>query len=479
MAATIEPKTIYPSNIKPTMRAMMLSQCSAFYWGPPGIGKSEIAMDFANDLGIAFCDVRLSQREPTDVRGMPVPVKENGLIVGVVWIAPSEFPLDVDQTFYRDVEAIDMTISFKRLNPTGLNGIHHIPDPQITVRSINRKLEAIVANQTLTDFTVQLVDKAEAEAVRAKGGSLDDLLALEPHAGRIEYRIVGKAKAVLAFEEMNSGQPMVLAACYQIIHDRVIADQHLNDDILIIAMGNNENDRGVAFQMPEPLLNRMIHYNVKHSTKDWINWAQKSQQEPSTVAYIQRFGQKLFDHKPGSGAKGFATPRSWTRVSKVLLALAANPRVDLTEDELRATIYGSIGDGVGAEFFEFRKIAEKLPTSDDVLSGRVKKLGDCEADRTAIGHLITNSVLYSLLNEDGALQAKGIDETSKSKERREWYDRVDNYIVFALTNFKADINVMGIRAALNNLGLPINGKDCARWASFVGKYKDLLIDTYK
>lgn len=478
MANAIEAKTISPSDIKPIMRLMLLSGTAAFFWGPPGIGKSEIALDFANELGVAFCDVRLSQRTPTDVRGMPIPVKENGETVGVVWVAPSEFPLDIDETFYRDCEAIDMRFSFAKLNPTGTNGIHHIPDPQVTVRSLNRKLEPVLLSKTLTDFTVQLVDKAEAEAVRAAGGGLAELAALEAHAGRIEYRIEGKAKAVLAFEEMNSAQPTVLAACYQIIHDRIIADKHLNDDILVVAMGNREDDRGVAFKMPEPLLNRLFHYNVKESAKDWVKWALNSQQDPTVVGFIQRFEDKLFDHKPGSGAKAFSTPRSWTSLSRVLKAAKTDSRIVLTEDQLRATIYGRVGDGVGLEFYEFRQVGESLPTVEDILTGRVNKLTlTSEADRTGIGYLLTNSLLYHLRNADAELMARGIDEMSNDKERNDWYAKVDYYIDFAVQNFKAEVNVMGIRTALQAHGLPINGMRCAKWSVFVKKYKDAMIDS--
>ena len=42
-------------------------------WGAPGLGKSSILRDVARELGIGFIDVRLAQREPVDIRGLPVP----------------------------------------------------------------------------------------------------------------------------------------------------------------------------------------------------------------------------------------------------------------------------------------------------------------------------------------------------------------------------------------------------------------------
>ena len=47
-------------------------------WGAPGVGKSAVIQSVAADRQIGFVDVRLSQREPVDIRGLPVP-KEDGV----------------------------------------------------------------------------------------------------------------------------------------------------------------------------------------------------------------------------------------------------------------------------------------------------------------------------------------------------------------------------------------------------------------
>ncbi len=45
-------------------------------WGAPGIGKSTILRRIAEERGIGFIDIRLAQREPVDIRGLPVPNNE-------------------------------------------------------------------------------------------------------------------------------------------------------------------------------------------------------------------------------------------------------------------------------------------------------------------------------------------------------------------------------------------------------------------
>ena len=48
-------------------------------WGAPGLGKSTIIRDVAKEFGIGFIDVRLAQREPVDVRGLPADVFPSGI----------------------------------------------------------------------------------------------------------------------------------------------------------------------------------------------------------------------------------------------------------------------------------------------------------------------------------------------------------------------------------------------------------------
>ncbi len=56
-------------------------------WGAPGIGKSAIVGQAAAAAGVPLIDLRLSQLEPTDLRG--IPVHEDGR---VRWVPPEELP---------------------------------------------------------------------------------------------------------------------------------------------------------------------------------------------------------------------------------------------------------------------------------------------------------------------------------------------------------------------------------------------------
>lgn len=56
-------------------------------WGPPGVGKSQIIAQVAARHGVTMIDIRLSQMEPSDLRGIPFRIDDR-----VEWAIPSMLP---------------------------------------------------------------------------------------------------------------------------------------------------------------------------------------------------------------------------------------------------------------------------------------------------------------------------------------------------------------------------------------------------
>lgn len=108
MPSTQQPVTVTPSTLKDELRICIAAKRPALVWGEPGIGKSQIVRQLADELyaddypthasmagtmnGATppwFLDMRLSQYSDVDLRG--VPSVENGR---TVWNVPAEFPHD-------------------------------------------------------------------------------------------------------------------------------------------------------------------------------------------------------------------------------------------------------------------------------------------------------------------------------------------------------------------------------------------------
>jgi hypothetical protein len=81
-----------PSHIE-TILAREFDSCAdgqhtpVMLWGPPGVGKSQIIAGIAAQHGVPLIDIRLSQMEPTDLRGIPFRKDSN-----VEWSVPAMLP---------------------------------------------------------------------------------------------------------------------------------------------------------------------------------------------------------------------------------------------------------------------------------------------------------------------------------------------------------------------------------------------------
>jgi hypothetical protein len=80
-------------------------------WGPPGVGKSRIIADIAKARGAQLIDIRLSQMEPTDLRGIPFRTGDT-----VEWSVPAILPDEVRHgprgiLFLDEINAAPPTVS--------------------------------------------------------------------------------------------------------------------------------------------------------------------------------------------------------------------------------------------------------------------------------------------------------------------------------------------------------------------------------
>lgn len=67
----IDTNAMKPSQLVKAINVMVDIKQPVFLWGPPGVGKSQVIKQVADKRGIQFKDVRLSQLDPVDLRGLP------------------------------------------------------------------------------------------------------------------------------------------------------------------------------------------------------------------------------------------------------------------------------------------------------------------------------------------------------------------------------------------------------------------------
>lgn len=353
-------RTVTSSQARKSLLRAFAKQRPVFLWGPPGIGKSELVAEIAQELGGHMIDLRLGQMEPTDIRGIPFYNKDLGKMD---WAEPVDLP------------------------------------------------------------TEELAE---------------------------QFPIV-----VLFLDELNSAAPSVQAAAYQLILNRRVGKYVLPKNVVLVAAGNRESDKGVTYRMPTPLANRFVHQEMRVDFLSWQEWAVNNGIHKDVVGYLSFAKQDLYDFDPKSASRSFATPRSWTFVSQFLEG------EDSDEDTLMNLIAGTVGEGLAVKFMSHRKIAGRMPKPEDILSGKVK---DLDVKEVSAMYSLVIGMCYEL---KGAIERKVPD--------KQFHEMADHFFKYMMQNFETELVVMGARIALTTYNLPFQPTKLKNFDEFHNRYGKYIL----
>ncbi len=238
-------------------------------WGAPGIGKSTIIRTVARDMGIGFIDVRLAQREPVDIRGLPVPDGDS-----VRWLVSADWPRD----------------------------------PQ--------------------------------------------------------------SHGIILFDELTAADRSLQVAAYEFILDRRLGGLYeVPVGWYICAAGNRVEDAAVAMTMSSALANRFLHVELREDAELWARWRLLHDIHPAVIGFIRYRPDLLFHQENENLERGWPTPRSWERVSRMLQTFDNTDKTLLNK-----IIYGLVGNQAGAEFVAFREIAAEFDNVYELMTDPGKKI---------------------------------------------------------------------------------------------------------
>ena len=355
-----ETRTITSTQARKSLLQAFKIQRPVFLWGPPGIGKSELVAELAEELGGHMIDLRLGQMEPTDIRGIPFYNRDLGKMD---WAPPIDLP--------------------------------------------------------------------------------DEDLASQ-------YPIV-----VLFLDEMNSAAPSVQSAAYQLILNRRVGKYRLPDNVVMVAAGNRESDKGVTYRMPTPLANRFVHQEMRVDFDSYQAWAVNNNIHKDVIGYLSFAKQDLYDFDAKSASRAFATPRTWTFVSEFL----ADDNND--EDTLTNLIAGTVGEGLAVKFMAHRRVAGRMPNPRDILLGKVQ---DLDVKEVSAMYSLVISMCYEL---KAAIEKKVPD--------KEFHAMADNFFGFMMQNFETELVVMGARIALTTYNLPFQPTKLKNFDQFHQRYGKYIL----
>lgn len=251
-----------PGRLPALLKALYDLKYAAFLWGPPGVGKSESVAQFCKAQGMKLEDIRLTQMDAPDLKGLQ-------------WVD----------------EKTKTTVSY-----------------------------------------------------------------------RPEFFPVENIPGCIFLDELTAAEPRMQATSYQLVLDRRIGPHILPDKWMVIGAGNAPEDGAISFKMGTALADRFVHISVEANATDWGAWALENEIHPTVLSFMRvkpDFLTGVQGQKKGLNLIG-PSPRSWTRVSKVMQVVA--------DKESRSILLnGIVGEAAAVEFIHTCEEIAELPSMEDLL----------------------------------------------------------------------------------------------------------------
>jgi len=177
---------------------------------------------------------------------------------------------------------------------------------------------------------------------------------------------------ILFFDEIGLATPLVMASCYQILYDKVVNDDKISDNWLVVGATNLNSDRAYTHEIAPPLKDRCGEVELKiPSVEDWtLNFAIPNKIDSRIIGFLN-FKKSALHNVNWEDNQKFITPRSWARVS----SLTKDIKKDWETISLLSK--SAIGEGIAIEYVSFCKIQEKIKLEDLIKNPeKIEKIED-------------------------------------------------------------------------------------------------------
>ena len=122
---------------------------------------------------------------------------------------------------------------------------------------------------------------------------------------------------ILFFDELTNATKQTQAVIFKIVLERFVNNRWpLPENARIVAAGNDRNESSVAHDLAEPLFGRFAHIYIRTTVENWMPWAVRKRINPYVMEFLAN--NDLYLRTAYTGTEGYADPRRWEMVSRVL-----------------------------------------------------------------------------------------------------------------------------------------------------------------
>jgi hypothetical protein len=222
-----------PTRVTEVLNQLLQTRWPVFVWGPPGIGKSSVVRQVAQQNEMLMIDIRASLLDPTDLRG--IPAIEDGQ---AIWCPPAFLPKEDDSEgllFFDELNAAPPLVqaSLYQLTLDRKVGEYVLPEGWRIIAAGNRSEDASVVFRmpaALSNRFVHLDFEIDFDDWRAWAT-----------IAQIHPLVVGflSTRRELLFDMKNTDRGFPTPRSWEIVSDtlKAVGDFHAGQDILLGIVG--------------------------------------------------------------------------------------------------------------------------------------------------------------------------------------------------------------------------------------------------
>lgn len=180
-------------------------------------------------------------------------------------------------------------------------------------------------------------------------------------------------RGVILIDERNAADLITQKAIAPAILSKRFGEEYLPPGWLIVSASNRKEDRAGVISPPSHLTNRERVIEIESDVTSWSVWAEEKGLHPMMIAFAKKAPGVVFSQSVPKKDGPFCTPRSYVSAANLLAQVAGvdahgHPNMDIPVTSLTAAmVNGDIGEGACAELFAFLKVADSLPSFDEIM----------------------------------------------------------------------------------------------------------------
>lgn len=220
-------------------------------------------------------------------------------------------------------------------------------------------------------------------------------------------------RGIYVLDERSQAQLLTQTACGPVVLDKKFGTEHrLPPDWRVISTSNRLSDKSAVIRPPMHLINREVTIEVQFDIDSSAHWWEKNGMHPMGIAFAKAH-PGIFANEVPAEPKPYNTPRSYTMAWNFLKHVAGvdsqgHPVMKIVTDHVsQEFVSGYIGEGGATELFAYLKVADDLPTIEEILANPGKAKAPDRLDAAYAG------VQLCLHHADG----KNIDKIWEWTER--------------------------------------------------------------